>query len=94
MLQQIINFLNMHITYIFEEHADYLLKAVNYLQKYKDVQKTTSKYGVHYTNCPWSSNEATCDPDTCGCYKVHEYSTRSNLIILHYESLFKKELYV
>lgn len=94
MLQQIVNFLNMYSTYIFEEHEDYLLKAMNYLQKYKDVSKTINKYGEHYNNCAWSDYKATSGPDTCCCYNVSSYSTRANQIILRYESLFKKELYV
>lgn len=76
---------------IFEEHIEYLQKALKYMQKYRGVEKRDSKYGDHYTNCPWSNDETTCGPDTCSCFFLDSYATRVNEIISRYEAYFKRE---
>ena len=49
-----------------------------------DIEKRESKNGVHYSNCPWSSDSTECGPDTCGC---RDFSNK----VAHVMTLLKSE---
>lgn len=72
---------------LFEEHKDRIERRYHFLKQYENVEKKVSKYGVHYINCPWSNNNATSGPDTCGCHDVDCYNQEIQQLINFYQKL-------
>ena len=75
------NFLMMYGDQILHEHKEEFLR----FQEMK-----LSKYGWHDSHCPWSSNEVTDGPDTCGCVNRTITERKIKKLICLYLRIFKK----
>lgn len=83
-------FLENYAGILRDDHQELILGYLPFLRKHWNATKTSSKFGNHFTICPWSVNSTTCGPDSCPCYYVHIYSKRIDEIVTWYEKFVKK----
>lgn len=83
-------FLNEYSIVLLEEHREDILRYHTFLRKYENVPKTSSKFGIHFTICPWAYDTATCGPDTCGCCYADTYEERLMKIVNWYKKNVNK----
>ena len=88
--EKIENFLNKYGDSIFDEHKEELLKIKLKLENIQNCTYIFSRYGVHYDNCVWSSNEATEGPDSCHCIFTKIYKERAEKLMNKYIALCLK----
>ena len=84
---EILKFLIRNKNILLDEHHTELLNCLVFLKQFTNVSSTTSDYGCHFANCPWSSNLCKEGPDTCACYMVENRLIKIKKLMLLYERL-------
>lgn len=93
-LEKIELFLTGYCTIVTEED---LTKIYNLRTQVLDLSKkklVENCHGSHYTDCPWSSSECECGPDTCRCTfnNIFTVEEKVDKIINFYKSIRSRVL--
>lgn len=81
-MEYIDKFLKDYAEVLRDDHKEVILEHLDFLREYWKVPKTLSKFGDHFTTCPWSKDSTTSGPDSCPCYYIDIYSKRINEIVV------------
>lgn len=85
------NFLLKFDHLLLEDHRKELLHNHSLLVSYSNIPKIISKYGKHYTSCPWSSDDVKSGPDTCECCDVERIVLKTKKLLHFYYRLVNKK---
>jgi hypothetical protein len=73
------------------EHLEFFKEFDKFQRKFKGVKRYHSKYGEHWSNCPWAYDETVEGPDTCLCLYYVSYKNKLEKLIHFYSGMLSGE---
>lgn len=85
-------FLTEYKDYLLDEHYVTLEEFKRYASNFKNTTYGLSRFGYHYSNCPWFSDTCIGGPDTCGCWSIERFNLRISKLMIFYKRLTNKNI--
>ena len=89
-MNDIDKFLQNYSNILLDEHKEMILNYQSFLNKYINQPKITSRFGNHFTQCPWAQDTAISGPDSCECYYECRYKEKLLQLVNWYEKYVNK----